>query len=360
MNILVLANNDVGLYQFRKELLSTLLANGHKVTISLPCGDLVPSLEALGCSFIDTPVDRRGVNPITDLKLFFRYVSILRKEKPDLVICYTVKPNVYGGMACRILGVPYAINITGLGTAFQKQGLLRTLVKTLYKAAIKKNATVFFENSSNLQTLLDEKIVNAGQCVLLNGAGVNLEHYYLTPYPTDGAVRFLFIGRVMQEKGVCELFSAMERLHRDGFDCTLDMLGYCEEDLTARIEKYTQDGWLRYHGQQADVRPFIEKAHCFVLPSWHEGMANTNLENAAMGRPLITSDIPGCREAVIPGTSGLLCLPQDAENLYATMKLFLSCSYEERSAMGQAGRKHMEQNFDKKLIVAQTVKGLGL
>ena len=360
MKILVLANNDVGLYQFRRELLESLLAQGHDVAISLPNGELVAPLVEMGCRFIDTPIDRRGINPVTDLRLLLRYFSMLRKEKPDLVLCYTVKPNVYGGIACRFKKIPYAINITGLGTAFQNRGMLRTLVKFLYKTAVKKAKTVFFENSSNMQTLLDEKIVRDAQCHLLNGAGVNLEHHAFTPYPENSATRFLFIGRVMNEKGVCELFSAMERLQDEGCDCTLDVLGYCEDDLTARIEACVQAGWLRYHGQQEDVRPFIRNSHCFVLPSWHEGMANTNLECAATGRPLITSDIPGCREAVIPGESGLLCTPQDADSLYAAMKRFLSLPHASRAAMGMAGRAHMEQVFDKKLVVAETMKGLGL
>lgn len=360
MNILVLANNDVGLYQFRRELLSALVAQGHHVSISLPDGELVGALEDLGCHFIDTPIDRRGINPMTDFRLLCRYFSILRQKKPDLVICYTIKPNVYGGIVCRFLHIPYAINITGLGTAFQGHGSLRRFVKFLYKSAAKKASVVFFENSSNRQTMLDEGVVRQEQCLLLNGAGVNLERYRPTPYPEDGAVRFLFIGRVMHEKGIPELLAAMERLHSEGYDCMLDVLGYCEEDLASELDRHSRSGWLRYHGQQEDVRPFIENAHCFVLPSWHEGMANTNLECAASARPLITSNIPGCREAVLENISGLLCEPQNANSLYAAMKQFLSMPYSDRAVMGLAGRRHMEECFDKQEIVRQTLKGLGL
>ena len=360
MKILILANFDVGLYQFRRELISACLEE-HEVVLSLPDGDLVRPLEAVGCRFIDTPVDRRGINPVTDGKLFVRYLNLLRQEKPDLVITYTIKPNIYGGMACRLLGIPYAVNITGLGTAFQKQGALRKLVTTLYRLALKGAQVVFFENRGNMQTLLDEKIVRKERCICLNGAGVNLEHYALAPYPAaDDPVRFLFIGRVMAEKGVDELFEAMRRLRRDGYDCTLDVLGHFEEHYEAKIRQGEADGWLRYHGQQKDVRPFIENAHCFVLPSWHEGMANTNLECAAMGRPLITSNIHGCMEAVEAGVSGMLCETKNADSLYDAMKTFLSLGHEERTAMGQAGRRHMVEAFDKKKIVNETLKGLGL
>ena len=357
MKVLILANNDIGLYQFRRELIAALLEK-HQVAISLPDGDMVRPLEEMGCRFLDTPLDRRGINPVKDLGLLCRYWKLLRQEKPDLVITYTIKPNIYGGLVSRILRIPYAVNITGLGTAFQNPGLLRSLVTFLYKIALKKAKVVFFENAGNRQVLLDAKIVPEEKTCLLSGAGVNLEHYTYTPYPEEETTRFLFVGRVMREKGVDELFCAMERLRAEGENCTLDILGGYEEDYEAAIRSHEAAGWLRYHGYVKDVRPYIEKAHCFVLPSYHEGMANTNLECAAMGRPVITSDIPGCREAVIPGESGLLCKPQDADSLYETMKRFLSLPRETRVRMGVRGRTHMEAVFDKKKVVADTLKEL--
>lgn len=360
MKILILANFDVGLYQFRKELIAALRA-AHEVVLSLPDGDLVRPLEAMGCRCIPTPVDRRGINPATDFKLLMQYLKILRREKPDLVITYTIKPNIYGGLACRLLRISYAANMTGLGTAFQKPGLLRKLVTILYRIALKKAKVVFFENSANMDLFRKMKIVTPPQSCLLNGAGVNLEHYSVAAYPGEEApVRFLFIGRVMAEKGVDELFEAMGRLHREGFDCTLDVLGHFEEHYESKISRGEAEGWLNYHGQQKDVRPFIARSHCFVLPSWHEGMANTNLECAAMGRPVITSNVPGCREAVLENISGLLCEAKNADSLYGQMKKFLLTGQAERAAMGAAGRKHMEEVFDKKKVVAQTMKGLGL
>lgn len=358
MKLLILSNNDVGLYQFRRELIGELI-NKHELLLSLPYGDLVAPLVDMGCAFIDTPLDRRGINPVTDAKLLWRYVRMLLREKPALVITYTIKPNIYGGLVCRVLRIPYAANITGLGTAFQKKGALRTLVTTLYKVALKKARVVFFENAENQQVLLDKGIVKQTQCCLLSGAGVNLQRYAFTPYPTEvGPVRFLFMGRVMREKGVEELFTAMERLHGEGYACTLDVLGNYEEHYEARIRACEAAGWLRYHGYQTDVRPFIENAHCFVLPSYHEGMANTNLECAAMGRPLITSRIHGCQEAVVEGESGLLCRAQDADSLYEVMKAFVVLPYEKKAAMGRAGRVHMEAVFDKNKVVKATLEGL--
>lgn len=361
MKILILANFDVGLYQFRQELLARLLAKGHQVLISLPDGDLVRPLEEMGCTFIETPIDRRGINPVTDLQLLLRYRAILRQVQPDLVISYTIKPNIYGGLACRLAGIPFAANITGLGTAFQKQGTLRTLVTTMYKTALKKAKVVFFENAGNRDTLLEEGIVRKEQCRLLMGAGVNLQRYTPVDYPAEASpVRFLFVGRLMREKGVDELFAAMARLRAEGEDCTLDVLGEMEEDYSAAIAAGEQAGWLRYHGYQTDVRPFVAASHCFVLPSWHEGMANTNLECAAMARPLITSAIPGCMEAVEEGVSGLFCTPQDAESLYRAMKRFLALPAQERSEMGRAGRRRMVVLFDKEKVVDVTVEALGV
>lgn len=357
--VLVIANSSSGLYDFRGMLLQRLLKEYH-VVVSVPAELKSDQLEKMGCRVINTKVDRRGVNPVKDMKLLSQYKKMLRREKPDLVITYTIKPNVYGGMACRNLGIPYAVNITGLGTTFQKEGLLRKLVTQLYKKALKKAKVVFFENSANRQLFIDEKIIPEEKAVLLNGAGINLEHYSCRPYPKDDRVRFLFVGRVMREKGAEELFGAMERLHREGLDCRLDVLGYYEEDYADTIRRYESQGWLHYHGYQEDVRPFIEKAHCFVLPSYHEGMANTNLECASMGRPLITSNIPGCKEAVIEGKSGLLCEPENTDSLYSVMRQFLDLSVEQREAMGLAGRKHMETVFDKKRVVGETMKALEL
>ena len=357
MKVMILANNDVGLYQFRKELIEELLKQ-HEVVISLPYGDFVKPLEDIGCKFIDTPVDRRGINPIKDLRLFFTYWKILKQEKPDLVITYTIKPNVYGGCACRFMKIPYAVNITGLGTAFENGGTLKKIVTVMNKVGCKKAKVVFFENEGNRQIFIKEKIVKESQTHRLNGAGVNLEKFKVTEYPEGGVIKFLFMGRVMAEKGIDELFEAMQRLIADGVNCELDVVGHYEEDYKEIIEEYEKEGWLHYYGYQKDVRPFIEKCHCYVLPSWHEGMANTNLECAASGKPVITSRIHGCMEAVIDGETGFLVERKSAHDLYCVMKKFTELPYEERKRMGLVGRKHMEKVFDKRKVVESTLEKL--
>ena len=357
MKILIVANFDVGLYQFRKDLIEALLP-GNDLYLSLPYGDLVEPLKEMGCHFIDTPMERRGMNPVRDFGLFCSYLKILKTVKPDLVITYTIKPNVYGGLAARLLKIPYAVNITGLGTAFQHDGMLQKLVTLMYKLSCKKARVVFFENSENRRIFLDAGIVREEQTCLLNGAGVNLDHYRIADYPAGDGTKFLFIGRVMKEKGIEELFTAMRRLRAEGIPCTLDVLGGYEEDYKALIGEYEAEGWLHYHGYQADVRPFIAASHCFVLPSWHEGMANTNLECAASGRPVITSNIHGCKEAVEDGVTGYLCEKQNPDDLHRAMKQFVEMPYDHRKSMGLAGRHRMENMFDKKQVVERTMEFL--
>lgn len=358
MKILILANNDVGLYQFRKELIKELLRE-NAVLISLPYGGMIDQLKKLGCIYINTDVDRRGINPIKDLKLLEQYSKIIKEEKPDLVITYTIKPNIYGGLVCRLRKVPYVVNVTGLGTAFQERNWLHKVVTLMYRVGLKNAKTIFFENEENQQIFISEKIIIREKTCLLNGAGVNLEHYQVAEYPpNEGATKFLFIGRIMKEKGINELFLAMKKMIADGYNVELNILGEFEEDYREKIQQYVNDGWLHYYGYQKDVRPFIARTQCFVLPSWHEGMANTNLECAAMGRPVITSNIHGCLEAVDEENSGFLCIKQDAESLYTAMCKFMHLSYEARKRMGLAGRKHMEENFDKCLVVKRTIEEL--
>lgn len=357
MRTLILTNYDLGLYQFRRELIAELLKQG-EVYISLPYGKLVDPIVEDGCKFIDTPMERRGMNPKTDLKLFNRYLEILSEVKPDRVITYTIKPNVYGGIACALKNIPYAVNITGLGTAFQGHGMLRKMVTAMYKAALKRARVVFFENSANRNLFISERIVRVSQTCLLNGAGVNTERFQYVDYPDNEVFRFLFIGRVMKEKGIDELFEAMLRLGSGGYRCILDVVGPCEENYEEKLAQYAHEGWVQYRGFREDVKPFIKSCDCFVLPSYHEGMANTNLECAASGRPVITSKIPGCKEAVLDGVSGMLCKPQNVDSLYDSMKKMLDLNRIDRILMGQAGRKHMIDKFDKRRVVSETISAL--
>lgn len=365
MKILIICNYSSGLYTFRGMLIQELIKKGHTVKAIVPEiadeheKEAEKNLEKLQCMLKRVPMERRGMNPVHDLTLMKAYYKIVKNMKPDLVLTYTIKPNIYGGMVCRMLKVPYVVNITGLGTAFQGNGMLKKLVTGMYKSALKKVKIVLFENVENRDIFVKEKIIQKSKTYVLAGAGVDLKHFYYAEYPKeDGIIRFLFIGRVMREKGIDELFQVMQKLNENGYKCSLDVLGGFEEDYADKIKAYEKEGWLHYQGYQKDVRPFIEKSHCFVLPSWHEGMANTNLENAAMGRPVITSRIHGCMEAVEDGVTGYLCEKQNVDSLYQVMKKICSLPYEVRREMGIQGRKQMKNHFDKCVIVEETLKWL--
>lgn len=358
MQILILANHSGGLYDFRKDLISELKKYAG-VTVAVPHNDRWDELLHLSDRVIELPIDRRGMNPLHDSKLFHQYRAILREVKPDLVLTYTIKPNIYGGLACRMAHIPYAVNITGLGSAIENGGWLKKFVLALYKPALKGARVVFFENAGNRDTLTATGVVPKGRDVVLSGAGVNLEDYPYQSYPQEGAVRFLFVGRVMHEKGVDELFAAAKRMKQEyGDGVEFHIVGSFEEGYKPLMDELEKAGVVKYHGYQSDMKHFYAMASCVVLPSYHEGMSNVLLEAAASGRPLITSDIPGCREAVENGVSGYLCPAKDADALYEAMRRFVELPESWRGEMGRRGRERMEQRFSKTAVVAETIKHL--
>ena len=356
--IVILANQSGGLYDFRKDLMIALQEKAEVYAV-VPHNDRWDELQALADRVIEQPIDRRGMNPARDAKLLQQYRVLLKRLRPDLVLTYTIKPNIYGGLACRALHIPYAVNITGLGSAIENGGWLKRFVLTLYKPVLAGAKVVFFENAGNRDTLAATGVVPRGRDVVLHGAGVNLEDYPCQPYPQEGAVRFLFVGRVMHEKGVDELFAAARRMKQTyGDGVEFHIAGSFEEGYKPLMDELEQTGVVKYHGYQSDMKRFYAMADCVVLPSYHEGMSNVLLEAAASGRPLITSDIPGCREAVEPGVSGYLCPARDADALYAAMRRFAELPHAQRAAMGCCGRERMERQFGKTAVVAETIKHL--
>ena len=357
MKFLVVGNESGGMYRFRIGLIRELLKK-HQVTVSVPDGEFIEQMKLVGCKIIITPINRRRMNPLEDLRLFLNYKQIVKKERPEIVVTYTIKPNIYCGFACRLMNVTYVANITGLGSSFQNKGLTKQIVRVLYRIALKKAKVVFFENAENRDIFVRDGILNGEKTHILNGAGVNTQHFALVEYPREKTVRFIFLGRIMMEKGIDELIFAMRKLKDKGFDVELSMVGYCEDTYEEKIREWEKENLVVFHGKQQDVRSFIAESHCCVLPSWHEGMANTNLECASMGRPVITSNIHGCLEAVEPGVTGFLCEKQNANDLFSVMRKFMDLSYDQRREMGLAGRKRMENLFDKKKVVEETISVL--
>lgn len=355
--ILIIANNSSGLYDFRHDLIIEL-GKQTEVYVITPDGDKIDLLQKICKKVIIVPIDRRGTNPFKDLKLLLTYKEIMKSYKPDLVVTYTIKPNIYGGLMSRLMKIPYVINITGLGTAIENGGILQKFVCMMYRFVLGR-AKVVFENSSNRDRLVALGIVKREKTKVLHGAGVNLEEFREMPYPDNGVIRFLFVGRLMKEKGVDELLFAAKQLKEEFADkVEIHFVGSYEESYKDIVEKYERAGIVYYHGVQLDVRPFYAKCSAVVLPSYHEGMSNVLLEGAASGRPLITSDIPGCREAVVEDITGYLCKVCDFDSLHQKMKDFQDLSFEQRKTMGMQSRKHIEKNFDKKIVVKETIISL--
>lgn len=356
--ILILTNHSYMLYRFRLELLKKL-SEEHEVVLSMPFVGHEDDFKVEGFRCIETDVDRRGINPATDLKLFRFYQKLLKAEKPDLVITYSIKPNVYGGIACRLAGIPYCANVQGLGTAFQSSTLAK-IVTVMYKTALSKARTVFFENQANADEFITRNILTEDKITVLSGAGINLRKYALAEYPKNEPMHFLYLGRIMREKGMDELFASVRRLHQEGVPFLLDLVGFFEDEYKEQVEELERMGIARFHGFQTDPVPYYAAADCVVLPSYHEGMSNVLLEAAAIGRPVITSDIPGCRESVEDGVTGLLCKAKDTDTLYEQMCKMSRLSAAQRCEMGLAGRKKMEAEFDKDAVVQATIDALNI
>ena len=355
--ILICTNHSYMLYQFRRELIQKLMET-HEVVISMPYVGHEEDFQEMGCKCIETPIDRRGINPVTDLKLIKAYAKMLKEEKPDQVITFSIKPNIYAGFLCGLKKIPYCCNVQGLGTAFQKKGLA-SFVTLLYKAAFFRVKKVFFENIANAEEFRKRKIISRDKQVLLKGAGVNLKYYRYRPYTEEDPIRFLFVGRIMKEKGVDELFRASKKLKEIYHDkIEIGMVGFFEDEYKEKVEHLEQEGIIRFYGFQNEVRPFYEKAHCIVLPSYHEGMSNVLLEAASTGRALITTYIPGCKEAVDEGINGYLCKVKSAKSLYRKMHKFIELTKKEREEMGKNGRRKMQAQFDKDKVVEKTVEAI--
>lgn len=359
MKILVLANNDIGLYKFRKELLERFITEGHDVAISLPQGNMIPDLQALGCRYILTEFNRRGKSPIGDLKLLRQYKAILKREKPDIVLTYTVKPNVYGGIACAKARILYIANVTGLGTAIENPGILQKVTLGLYKLGLKKAKCVFFQNIENRDYFVRRRIVQ-GRTELLPGSGVNLNEHRFEEYPEEhDGLRFLFIGRIMKDKGVQELFDAARTIKKRYQTCSFKIIGECDEDFSEQIASYERDGIIEWIGFQKDAHLYIKDSHCTILPSYHEGTANVLLESAACGRPVIATRVTGCKETFDESLTGIGCSAKDSNDLVRAINDFIALTPKRRREMGLAGRRKMEREFDRTLVIQKYMAEIG-
>lgn len=358
MKIMILANYDAGLYRFRRELVQELLKE-HSVYICLPNGQYVEEMVHWGCEFVECDLlDRHGTNPVKELKLISYYKKVLKRIKPDIVFTYTIKPNVYGGMVCASLKIPYIVNITGLGTAVENAGLMQKVTLALYKLGLKKAQKVFFQNTTNRDFMIAKGVLN-GPYDLLPGSGVNLKQYLPLEYPDNGTIDFVFVGRTMKEKGIENYLEAAEYIREKYPETRFHICGEPEQDYTQRLKLLHEKGVIVFHGNVRDMTQIYKNISCTIHPSYYpEGLSNVLLESCASARPIITTDRAGCREVVDDGINGYVCKQNDSTDLIKQIEKFLSLSWKTRKTMGLAGREKVEKEFNREIVVQKYIREL--
>lgn len=352
MNILVLTNSVVGLHSFRKEVMKAIVDMGYTLYLAYPDKDeRAEYFESIGCKYIDIQFDRRGMNPLKDFKLMLNYVRAIKRIKPVAVLTYTIKPNVYGGIAASLCNVPLIANVTGLGDTLENSGLLQKIAVSLYRLGLRKANTVFFQNEANRKFCVEHDIVDLNKTKLLPGSGVNTKYHEYQEYPIDGTIKFLFIARLLKDKGTEEYFEAAKVIKAKFPNTEFQILGTVEGNYERQLNQLVKDGIISFLGKTSDVRPYLKNVHCTIMPSYHEGLSNVNLESAANGRPIITTNVPGCKETINNNETGLLCKAKSTESLIKTIEKFLSLSYEEKVQMGRAGREKVEKEFNRQIVI---------
>lgn len=358
--IALLTNNDDDIYCFRKELIEALIEKEYEVLISCPYGEKFELIKDIPYLYDDPEIDRRGTNVIKDGKLLLHYIKLFKKYKPAVVLAYTAKPNVYGSIAAHLLGIPVINNVTGFGSVINKTGMMQKFIMSLFKLTYRNSYCIMFQNATNMK-LAEETGMVKGDHMLIPGSGVNTERYPLQPYPegedgiTGDKIIFNYIGRILHDKGVDDYIEAAKIIKAKYPQTEFNMLGFIEpteshyEQLLKDLEA---EGSVYYRGSQKDIKPFIARAHATIHPSTYgEGMSNVLLESASSGRPLITTDNPGCQETVQDKKTGFIYHGGNVDELCQRIEKFLAMSNAERKCMGEAGRNYIKENFSREVVI---------
>lgn len=358
--VALITNHDDDVYCFRRELIVAMRKAGYHVLISCPYGEKLELMKNIRFKYDNVYIDRRGTNPLSDFKLLVHYRRMLCRYRPDVVLTYTSKPNVYASLAAASLGIPYMNNVTGLGSVLGMGTVMKTFVMTLFKLAFRKSTCVFFQNEDNMNSALKQGMVY-GDYQLIPGSGVNTECFALQDYPDGGngiggdTIVFNYIGRVLHEKGVDDYIEAAKRIKIKYPNTEFNIIGFIEpteRHYEEELKKLEEQKIVIYRGQQKDVKPFIKRAHAIIHPSTYgEGMSNVLLENASSGRFLITTDNPGCKETVLDGNTGFLYHGGDVDGLVERIEEFLALDNQKRKEMGRNGRNYVKENFSRDIVV---------
>ena len=352
--VLILANDTTYVYNLRLAIIKELIKNKYQVYVVSEVINFKDELEEVGCKLIDISIGRHGTNPLSDIKLLKKYKKLFKEINPDYILSYNIKPNVYGGMACKKMKCKFLPNITGLGTALEYPGIMQKITIVLNKIGLKKSDVVFFQNSENMDFSKKHRILSKKtKMVLLPGSGVDLEKHKLLDYPKNKKIKFLYVARIMKEKGIDIYLETAKKIKEKYPNTEFHICGYCDDDKYKEIlNEYEKNKIIIYHGEQKDMIPFFEMADAIIHPSYYpEGMSNVLLEAAAHGRPIICTNRSGCRETVDDKKTGLIVPIKDTDSVIIAVEELINMSYNKRKQMGINGRKKIEKDFDRQIVV---------
>lgn len=363
MRIAVVLNTSWNIYNFRMNLLRALAAEGHEVHTIAPKDNFTPLLEEAGYIHHNVKMDSRGANPVKDAALVVELFSIYRRIRPDIILHYTIKPNIYGTLAAGMLKIPVINNVCGLGTVFLKDNLVSAIAILLYKVSFRFAHKVFFQNPDDLKLFVDRKMAPPMAVDLLPGSGIDLKKFQSVPFRRNKVFVFLLISRLITDKGILDYIEAVKTLRQEGIQARFQILGALDPVhkrgiKTSVIREWIENDIIEYLGTTQDVRTFIEQADCIVLPSYREGTPRTLLEAASSAKPIIATDVPGCNHVVMDQVNGFLCRMKDPQDLAAKMRQLAQSEDEKLARLGQNGRMKMEAEYDENLVINKYLRAL--
>ena len=361
LKVAISINTSWNVYNFRMGLVKALLEADHEVIAIAPHDKYTSYLEDIGCSVESLDIDNTGSNPLNDTKLIWTYYKIYKRVNPDVVLHFTIKPNIYGTLAAKQLKIPVINNVSGLGTVFLNDNMVSIIAKKLYHLAFRKAELVFFQNDVDKKDFLNHVKLSEDRIQLLPGSGINLTEYVPLKKEKSNTFNFLMVSRIILDKGVYEFVEAAKILKEKLSDVSFQLLGELDENHKRGIPEQELVAWQKanvidYLGSTDNVEDYIKNADCIVLPSYREGTPRTLLEGGAMGKPLIASDVPGCNHVVKDGVNGYLCEVKNASSLADVMLKFYNDSEESRQAMGKSSRLLIEENFDEHIVVDKYIR----
>jgi glycosyltransferase involved in cell wall biosynthesis len=362
--VMVVLNSAWNIVNFRASLVRALFEQGYEVVSAAPPDAYAKEVQALGSRFVELPINNKSKRPWHDLALLWRLYKLLKREKPQVLLCYTIKPNIYASFIGSCLDIPVINNIAGLGASFMHDGWLQSFVKTLYKLALKKSAMIFFQNQDDANLFLKVGLVQEERIRVLPGSGVDLVRFVQAPLPNGAMPRFLLIARLLWSKGVGEYIQAAREIKKRYPNVEFYLAGFydgvhSDAVSSSDVDLWVKEGVVTFLGESKDVRQEIKQVDCVVLPSYYrEGTPRVLLESAAMGRPVITTNMAGCKDVVEDGVTGFLCHPRSAPDLMNKLKLFIDMKPSERTEMGLSGRAKVAKQFDEKIVINQYINVL--